>query len=76
MECDTLEELADAAVQYFNSRTHVECDIGCEAEWHNQTISTHALTWSATLSGGTTDANQKISTHALTWSATDRSSPA
>ena len=35
-------------------------------------ISTHALTWSATVSGSASPAPITISTHALTWSATRR----
>ena len=60
-------------IQYdFNSRTHVECDT-CSmiAPWA-ASISTHALTWSATLQKRGKTRKQKISTHALTWSATIR----
>ena len=32
----------------FNSRTHVECDIGLTTTERRLFISTHALTWSAT----------------------------
>ena len=57
-------------VQDFNSRTHVECDRGMNSIRNISKISTHALTWSATLGiiFGCTKLN--ISTHALTWSAT------
>ena len=33
---------------YFNSRTHVECDLPVVPTTENKEISTHALTWSAT----------------------------
>ena len=35
--------------KYFNSRTHVECDKCYEQACTDLKISTHALTWSATL---------------------------
>ena len=56
----------------FNSRTHVECDIGQKIELIFREISTHALTWSATCPLSSWSACDTISTHALTWSATCR----
>ena len=60
------------AFVHFNSRTHVECDV------HRihffppiVRISTHALTWSATVCAKSKDLPRIISTHALTWSATE-----
>ena len=35
-------------MQYFNSRTHVECDLQVAVNRRFANISTHALTWSAT----------------------------
>ena len=35
--------------QNFNSRTHVECDQRKQSETYQNSISTHALTWSATI---------------------------
>ena len=40
------------------------------AKYSCSTISTHALTWSATVKNATMMVGQTISTHALTWSAT------
>ena len=36
-------------LQNFNSRTHVECDQRKQSETYQNSISTHALTWSATI---------------------------
>ena len=36
------------ASSYFNSRTHVECDVATSRKVPDFEISTHALTWSAT----------------------------
>ena len=55
---------------HFNSRTHVECDGSRVSSYAILAISTHALTWSATISSGLTPRRCIISTHALTWSAT------
>ena len=48
MECD--KELGDCLwmIADFNSRTHVECDCKQGHKHDSRTISTHALTWSAT----------------------------
>ena len=54
----------------FNSRTHVECDVLQDWVEVRYDISTHALTWSATMGLGKTYVGSEISTHALTWSAT------
>ena len=40
---------ANAPPEYFNSRTHVECDVYRVNPDERAAISTHALTWSATL---------------------------
>ena len=48
VECDQLSSQDLDKPHHFNSRTHVECDDGCPYEWDCQSISTHALTWSAT----------------------------
>ena len=56
---------------YFNSRTHVECDLlVLLMQFSFSSISTHALTWSATCRTMGDLAAYGISTHALTWSAT------
>ena len=39
----------DSRCQHFNSRTHVECDVMMLGEITEDGISTHALTWSATI---------------------------
>ena len=56
----------------FNSRTHVECDYIFWRIRSKSTISTHALTWSATIWTILFGVASLISTHALTWSATQR----
>ena len=60
----------DSRCQHFNSRTHVECDVMMLGEITEDGISTHALTWSATVCAKSKDLPRIISTHALTWSAT------
>ena len=66
--------LATSAVKspavYFNSRAHVERDRRRAPAPRATLISTHALTWSATLSVLPSANFTIISTHALTWSAT------
>ena len=50
VECDAFPFRTTFSLSNFNSRTHVECDydcIDCHVEYYN--ISTHALTWSATI---------------------------
>ena len=48
VECDVLNFSRNAVAIHFNSRTHVECDcFGFEIP-QTISISTHALTWSAT----------------------------
>ena len=55
----------------FNSRAHVERDaIPYEVQENKSKISTHALTWSATVFNCEALSHFLISTHALTWSAT------
>ena len=49
VECDFEAELALALDEDFNSRTHVECDFYPHLVFRYVVISTHALTWSATL---------------------------
>ncbi len=61
--------LCPAAV-YFNSRAHVERDLRIDCAAGETCISTHALTWSATISYTLELLENSISTHALTWSAT------
>ena len=65
----------DKEIFNFNSRTHVECDYNQRRTVQLNYISTHALTWSATVIGHIRQANPFISTHALTWSATDSFMP-
>ena len=48
----------------------MECDGSRVSSYAILAISTHALTWSATISSGLTPRRCIISTHALTWSAT------
>ena len=55
----------------FNSRTHVECDVLQDWVEVRYDISTHALTWSATVRRQWNSISYGISTHALTWSATE-----
>ena len=54
----------------FNSRAHVERDRIILCRPAPQCISTHALTWSATVGAFGWQREHYISTHALTWSAT------
>ena len=54
----------------FNSRAHVERDVIGHCRYAAAKISTHALTWSATIYALGEFATLDISTHALTWSAT------
>ena len=42
-------EISPKHMRHFNSRTHVECDANSEDQSATSFISTHALTWSATL---------------------------
>ena len=71
VECDSKLVFSSTDHGHFNSRTHVECDLATNLESDNiRIISTHALTWSATISSGLTPRRCIISTHALTWSAT------
>ena len=70
MECDEKNGIVFAEDVNFNSRTHVECDAVLAHHPRQHEISTHALTWSATLPGGVGGFPPTISTHALTWSAT------
>ena len=50
VECDTRRCIRKLAAVNFNSRTHVECDMKLNRFRHRkQRISTHALTWSATI---------------------------
>ena len=48
VECDMIFAFSCRTVDNFNSRTHVECDPKFIFYFYNVTISTHALTWSAT----------------------------
>ena len=70
MERDKLYNDTLAAQQDFNSRAHVERDRYGTHQLKLPTISTHALTWSATGVKVTVYHGTRISTHALTWSAT------
>ena len=71
MECDPAKGIPGARFrQDFNSRTHVECDLTNTCEVIALDISTHALTWSATILDLMWMSDREISTHALTWSAT------
>ena len=54
----------------FNLHTHVECNSPLLLDSKTIVISTHALTWSATLISCNMKNSPWISTHALTWSAT------
>ena len=58
----------------FNSRAHVERDVAYICRLRLSVISTHALTWSATVAQKGQYLIGKISTHALTWSATETKS--
>ena len=49
VECDLLVHINSGDLLDFNSRTHVECDEICLAYRARKAISTHALTWSATI---------------------------
>ena len=50
VECDVAEVVASGNIIDFNSRTHVECDGYMQRlVKHRIDISTHALTWSATI---------------------------
>ena len=49
----------------------MECDAQRFTAWKEESISTHALTWSATTCLKCSFNQKKISTHALTWSATE-----
>ena len=55
---------------YFNPRTHMECDIIKWGAINARSISIHALTWSATVNAESFNKWVSISIHALTWSAT------
>ena len=61
-------------VRNFNSRAHVERDAATLENLGLAKISTHALTWSATVIISAFRSLSSISTHALTWSATSSSS--
>ena len=49
VECDINIFICSFQAVYFNSRTHVECDITPTIFVLSSGISTHALTWSATV---------------------------
>ena len=70
VECDIFKNSFVIRPKHFNSRTHVECDSSIWNRFVFATISTHALTWSATCPELNAFWNSRISTHALTWSAT------
>ena len=70
VECDIMQYLYNLDTSDFNSRTHVECDDWLQDGEVPFEISTHALTWSATIFIVSKSSNECISTHALTWSAT------
>ena len=72
VECDSLVPSNVPDTRDFNSRTHVECDMLLVNNWKRNGISTHALTWSATVEQEAKEILFEISTHALTWSATHR----
>ena len=48
VECDQVGKNQSLYIIDFNSRTHVECDTAQFTRLQKSTISTHALTWSAT----------------------------
>ena len=48
VECDVGSVGAPPTATHFNSRTHVECNVFCMEKNFRKSISTHALTWSAT----------------------------
>ena len=48
VECDSDQKTGEMCMVDFNSRTHVECDSDFQCRYRHTTISTHALTWSAT----------------------------
>ena len=60
MECDSALYVMIILTKYFNSRTHVECDLSGGTTDANQKISTHALTWSATCTGLCNSGNWKF----------------
>ena len=70
VECDKSAGDDVEELENFNSRTHVECDTLALWLGLRMSISTHALTWSATGTCHHALKNRNISTHALTWSAT------
>ena len=70
VERDGLPRRSICTRYYFNSRAHVERDQVYPARPAPHTISTHALTWSATTIRILDGRRARISTHALTWSAT------
>ena len=49
VECDAIVSFCSYHSGYFNSRTHVECDCQRKKVLLMIVISTHALTWSATM---------------------------
>ena len=55
VECDICQLDDEGEVDNFNSRTHVECDLNQNPEKQTRSISTHALTWSATTVRQTAD---------------------
>ena len=71
MERDDGILLAGNKRAYFNSRAHVKRDVFVLNIDEINSISTHALTWSATGERVRTQFLREISTHALTWSATE-----
>ena len=70
VERDPAVPTIPSATTDFNSRAHVERDLFEFEYLMISEISTHALTWSATLSFISSEILRLISTHALTWSAT------
>ena len=72
VECDATETRDMMIAIDFNSRTHVECDLLLTPANRLVVISTHALTWSATIKIREPGGRPTISTHALTWSATTK----
>ena len=71
MERDLSVLSSVAGLPDFNSRAHVERDLLFLYAVTKISISTHALTWSATTAQNIVTKVYAISTHALTWSATD-----
>ena len=71
MEGDVFVYAQNYPFTHFYPRPHMEGDMILGRSFVVEQISTHALTWRATLIGGNLDVLcRKISTHALTWRAT------